>query len=108
MINKSTDKVGVAVQVDSESITDHLETLVGVHDIGLWHLFDSSTILDHSQLLELLHGSGGTELLSHEERVILLRKLQTKGWISYNDSSREESDEEHDHSRPFVLKMHAE
>ena len=83
----SANKIFVAIEIDSESISDHLETLVGIHDIGLRHLFDLTTIFQHGELLELLHSSGGTKLLSHEERVILLRELQTESWESDDDSA---------------------
>ena len=87
----------VAIEIDSNTIADHLETLVGVHDVRLWHLFDLTTILEHSELLELLNSCGGTELLSHEERVILLWELQTKSWVSNDDAYRDKAEGEHDH-----------
>ena len=88
----------VAIEIDSNTISDHLETFVGVHDVGLWHLLDLSTILKHCELLELLDSGCGTELLSHEERVILLRELQTECWVSNDDSDRNEAHEVHHHS----------
>lgn len=103
----SANEVLVAIEIDSETISDHLETLIGIHDVGLWHLLDLTTILEHSKLLELLHSCGGTELLSHEERVIFLRELETKSWVSYNDSGRDQSNEEHHDGRSLVLKMHS-
>ena len=85
-MNQSANEIVVTIEVDSETISNHLETLIGIHDVRLWHLLDLSTILEHSKLLELLDSGGGTELLSHEERVILLWKLQTKSWVSHDDS----------------------
>jgi hypothetical protein len=80
---------------------------VSVHDVGVWHLLDLATILEHGQLLELLDGRGGTELLPHEERVIFLRELETKCWVSYDDANGDETEEEHDNSGPLVLEMHS-
>lgn len=77
----------VAIEIDSNTISNHLETLIGIHDISLWHLFDFTSILQHGKLLELLNGSGSTELLSHEERVILLWELKTESWVSNDDTS---------------------
>ena len=107
LFNLSANKVLVAIEIDSESISYHLESLVGVHNIRLWHLFDFATIFEHSKLLELLNGSGGTELLSHEERVILLWKLQTNCWVSDNNSNRDKAEQEHDDGRSLMLKMHS-
>ena len=94
----SANEVLVTIEVDSETISNHLETLVGIHDVGLWHLLDLTTILQHGELLELLYSCGRTELLSHEERVILLRELQTKSWESDDDSDGGKSNEVHEHS----------
>ena len=78
MATVSADKVLVAIEVDSKTVSNHLETLVGVHHVGVWHLLDLTTILKHGKLLELLDSCGGTELLSHEERVILLWQFETE------------------------------
>jgi hypothetical protein len=103
----SANEVLVTIEVESETISNHLETLVGIHDVGLWHLLDLATIFQHSELLELLDSGGGSELLSQEERVIFLRQFQTKSWVSNNDCDGNESEEVHDDSGHLVLHMHS-
>ena len=103
---RSADQVGVAIEVNSNTIADHLETFVGVHDVGLWVLWNVVSVLKHGELLELLNGCSGTILLSHENWVILLWHLQTKSWVSDDNCNRDEGSHKHDDWGSLVFKMH--
>ena len=103
---RSADQIIVAIKVNSNTVADHLETFVGVHDISLWVLWNVVTVLKHGELLELLNGSRGTILLPEHNWVILLWHLQTKSWVSDNNGNRDEGSHKHDDWRSLVLKMH--
>ena len=84
-----------------------LETFSVNKDVRVRHLGNTSTVLNHSELLELLDGGGGSVLLSVVEWVVLLRDLESNGRIEDENTYRDDSAHKHDHSRPLLLEMHS-
>ena len=102
----STNEVLVVIKINSETITDHLETVLRHHYVRLWQSWHVTSILHHGKLLELLHSTSGTILLSILNRVVLLWHLKTEGWVTEDDANANHSTENHDNLRSLILEMH--
>ena len=102
----SANEVVVGVEIVPDTVANLLETVLvdKTRRIarGLWN---TSTIFHVSLLLHLLDGSGGTVLLSVEERVILLRDLETEDGVANSGGKKDEGTHERGNLRSLKLVM---
>lgn len=103
----SANEVLVVIEVNSETIADHLETFLRQQHIRLWHSLHIAAVLHHCKLLELLHCTCGTVLLSVLDWVILLRHFETKGWVAEHDANTNKGTHDHNNLRSLILKVHS-
>ena len=102
----SADEVLVVIKINSETITNHRETVLVIHHVRLWQSRRGTSIIRHGKLLELLHSTSCTIFLSVLDRVIFLWHLETDCRVAENDTAANYGAEDHDNLRSLILEMH--
>jgi hypothetical protein len=103
----SADEIRVVVQIYSETIAQHVESLGTEGDVGVWTLLSPASVLNESQALELLDCSCGTILLSPVEWVVSLRHLQTEDGVAEQQANNNNDAQSSHWARSLLLEMHS-